>query len=566
MAAVVSYATQARAYAEAVVSGAVVACKWVKAACQRQLDDLKRAESEDWPWVFDEEMADRPCEFIEMLRHTKGKWARQRLTIKLEPWQMFIITCVFGWVHRLTGLRRFLEVYIEVARKNAKSTLAAGLCLYMLTADGEAGAEVYTAATTKEQARIVFNDAKRMAQRDPEMRAELGIDVQKLSITVEDTSSVLAPLAADGNNLDGLNVHFGLIDELHAHKTRDVYDVIETARGSREQALLWSITTAGSNRAGICYERRTHISKVLDGVVRDDRQFGVIFTIDKEDDWADPAVWVKANPNLGVSVFPEVLEAACRKATAVASSRSNFLTKHLNVWVNADVSWMDMRAWDACKNELLTVDDLKHLPCWVPLDLASKVDIAAAPLVFHDQDKDRWYVISRGRFWLPERAVESGTNSQYEGWVTKGLMVATPGEVTDYDVIEEQLRTDAKAMADLREIPYDPFQATQLSGHLLNEGLPMVEMRPTVLNFSEPMKQLEALVLQGPEKFQHDGNEAMDWMISNVVCHRDAKDNIYPRKERPENKIDGPVALIMGIGRALAPAPESESFWESASA
>jgi phage terminase large subunit-like protein len=197
----------------------------------------------------------------------------------------------------------------------------------------------------------------------------------------------------------------------------------------------------------------------------------------------------------------------------------------------------------------------------VPLDLASKVDVAAGPVIAYDAEKDRWYCVSRGRFWLPERAVEVGANSQYDGWVRAGWLVATPGEVTDYDVIEEQLRDDKRTLDDLREVPFDPHQATQLSGHMLAEGLPMVEIRPTVLNFSEPMKMLEALVLQ--KKFEHDGSPVMTWMMSNVVCHRDAKDNIYPRKERPENKIDGPVAVVMGIGRAMAGGGQAEqSFWE----
>lgn len=564
MAVPLAYVTAARAYAEGVVSGGIVACKWVRLACQRQLDDLAREPSDAWPWVFDAERAELPCEFIEMLPHIKGKWAKEGRKITLEPWQAFIVTTVFGWVHRLTGLRRFLEAYIEVPRKNAKSTLTAGLCLFMLGADGEAGAEVYTAATTRDQARIVFDDAKHMASRDAEMRAYLGIEVLQHALVVEHTASKLAPLAAEGSTLDGLNVHFASIDELHAHKTRALYDVLETARGAREQALLWAITTAGSDRSGICFERRTNITKMLDRAVEmDDRQFGIIYTIDDGDDWVDPATWAKANPNLGVSVFQEVLEAACRKALAMPSAVGNFLTKHLDVWVNADSAWMDMRAWDACADTTLTVDAIRHLPCWVPLDLASKVDVAAAPIVAHDEAADIWYVVSKGRFWLPERAVENSGNSQYDGWVRAGHLIATPGEVTDYDMIEDQLRDDARTLHELREVPFDPFQATQLSGHLLAEGLPMVEMRPTVLNFSEPMKQLEALVLQGKSKFRHDGCPVMTWMVSNVVCHLDAKDNIFPRKERPENKIDGPVAVIMGIGRAMAAQPGEQSFWEA---
>lgn len=540
------YVEAATRYAERVVAGEIRACKWTRLACRRQLDDLKREPGEDWPWRFDVEAAERPCEFIEMLPHIRGKWARERRKITLEPWQMFIVTTVFGWLNALTGLRRFIESYTEVPRKNAKSTLTAGLCLFMLAADGEAGAEVYTAATTRDQARIVFDDAKHMTSRDADMRAWLGIEVLQHAVVVNETASKLAPLAAEGSTLDGLNVHFASIDELHAHKTRAVYDVLETARGAREQPMLWSITTAGSDRAGICYERRSHIAKILDGVVRDDRQFGIIYTIDDGDDWADRNVWAKANPNLGVSVFDDVLEAACRKALAVPSAVANFLTKHLDVWVNADSAWMDMRAWERCADLTLTIDKVKHLPCVSGLDLASKVDFAAKVRIFHDAAADRYYLIPQ--FYLPERAVENATNSQYDGWRRSGHIEVTDGEVTDYDLIEQGLRDDQAAL-NVTQVPFDPWQASQLASHMLAEGVPMIEVRQTVQTMSEPMKQFEALVLQG--KLVHDGNPAMTWMISNVVCHVDAKDNIYPRKKRAENKIDGPVAGIMALGRLI---------------
>ena len=225
---------------------------------QRQADDLLRERSEDWPWVFDAEMAARPCAFAELLPHIKGKWAREGRLLELEPWQCFILTTVFGWVHHETRLRRFLEAYEEEARKNGKSAKGSALLLYMLAADGEHGAECYTAATTRDQARIVFDDAKDMAERSPGLRTHLGVAIMQHSLTVAHTSSKAAPLAAEGSTLDGLNVHFALLDELHAHKTRAVYDVIDSARGAREQSLLWTITTAGTDRSGICYERRTH--------------------------------------------------------------------------------------------------------------------------------------------------------------------------------------------------------------------------------------------------------------------------------------------------------------------
>ena len=550
------FVESALAYARDVVAGNIVAGKLERLVCQRQLDDLERAAGDDWPWEFDIERAERPCYFLELLPHIKGKWARGQGLIVLEPWQCFLVTTVFGWVHKDTRCRRYRVAYIEVARKNAKSTLSSGLALYMLSADGEHGADIYSAATTRDQARIVFDDAREMAKRSPDMRDQLGVAILAHSITVAQSASKMQALAAEGNNLDGLNVHFCVIDELHAHKTRKVYDVIDTARGAREQSLLWVITTAGSDRAGICYERRTHAVKVLQGLFDDPTTFAAIYTIDEDDDPFDPAVWRKSNPNLGVSVLEDDMQAAARQAQSMPSSMANFLTKRLNVWVSSFHAWMDMQAWRRCANPALTVEQVAHLPCIVGLDLASKVDVNASQRLFYDKDADHYYLISR--FYLPEAAIAKG-NSQYDGWGRAGYMHYTDGEVVDMDLIEEHLRNDVRDL-DILEVPYDPFQATQMAGHLLSEGLPMIEYRQTVLSMSEAMKTLESLVLQG--KITHDGNPAMDWMISNVICKLDAKDNIYPRKERVEQKIDGPVATIMALGRWIAQKPAEKSWWE----
>lgn len=558
-----SYFDRATAYARRVAAGEEVAGRLERLACDRFLRDMDREPGDAFPYRFDEAAGSRACRFIELLPHIKGEWAKPVYTggklgyskLHLEDWQVFIVINIFGWRHVETGLRRFRRVYEEIARKNAKSTLAAGVLLFLLAADGEAGAQVYSAATTGDQAREVFDVARNMALREPEFLARFGVDVGKHDITIASTASGAKALNAEGSTLDGLNVHGAIVDELHAHKTRAVYDVIDSATGARSQPLIMMITTAGSDRSGICYEQRSYTVKVLEGVTPDETWFGVIYTLDDGDTWHDPAVWRKANPNLGISVKTDGMEAACRKALAMPSAQGNFLTKRLNVWVNADSAWMDMPAWERCANPDLTAENLRHLPCWIPLDLASKVDVAASPLLFHDEATGRYYLVSRGRFYLPERAIEQGGNSQYDGWRRGGHLNVTPGDVIDFDTIEDDLRTDLRELT-VRELPYDPWQATQLATRLAGEGAPMVEYRQTVQNMSEPMKQLEALVLQGPAKFQHDGNPMMTWMISNVVCHRDAKDNIYPRKERNENKIDGPVAVIMGLGRAMAASTE----------
>jgi phage terminase large subunit-like protein len=485
-------------------------------------------------------MAERVCRFAELMPHIKGEWAGT--LIKLDGWQSFVLSTVFGWVDD-NGYRRFKTAYIEVPRKNAKSTLSSTVALYCLTADGEAGAEVYSAATTRDQARIVWQDAKRMVEKSPGLRSKLGVNTSAHAIYVDNTASSMKALSRDqGGNLDGLNIHCGIIDELHAHKTRDVFDVIETGTGSRRQPLLWLITTAGFNRAGICYEQRSYTLKLLSGAAKDEEYFGIIYTIDKDDDWADESAWAKANPNWCVSVNPDDIRRKARKAMETASAVNNFLTKHLNVWVNAATAWMDMRAWDECGDQTLALEQFEGQECHIGVDLATKTDIAAVNITFR---KDGEYY-AFNRFYLPEDAASEGRNSQYSGWGRSGKLILTPGNVTDFALIEADIR-DLASRFRVLSVAYDEWQAQYLANNLMADGLPMVNYRLTVQNMSEPMKEWEALVLQS--KYHHNNCPAMTWMVSNVVAHLDAKENIYPRKEFPENKIDGPVAQIMALGR-----------------
>ncbi|MDO9235991.1 MAG: terminase large subunit [Aquabacterium sp.] len=551
------YVLAAQTYAQLVTAGEIPVCKWTRLAIDRQIADLQREPSADWPWVFDEAKASRPCEFIELLPHIKGKWARERRLIVLEAWQCFIVTTVFGWVHRDTGLRRFREVYIEVPRKNGKSALSSGIALYMLSADGEHGAEVYSAATTRDQARIVFDDAKAMAERTPDMRTYLGVAILTHSITVAHTSSKFSPLSAEASTQDGLNVHCAVIDELHAHKKRDLYDVIDTARGAREQSLLWLITTAGTDRSGICYERRTHITKILDRVIEDPTMFGVIYTIDDNDDPNDAATWSKANPNWLISVLQDDMEAAARKAAAMPSALNNFLTKRLNVWVNGESPWMDMRAWDRCADPSLQISDFIGEKCWGGLDLAQKKDFAAYVKVF--ERAGIWYVFTR--LYLNELAVQESGNAHLSGWARSGHVQVTDGDITDFDVLAEDMRSDCKQF-DMQEIAFDPALSMYFAGKLIEEGLPLVEIAQRALFFTPPLIQVENLVLE--KKLKFDGNPVMTWMVSNLVVKVSKFNELRsPTKERAENKIDGPMAMLMALGRALAGNSNEKSFWET---
>lgn len=562
----------ALAYARAVVAGDLPACKWTRMACQRQLNDLERLPEDGWPWVFDLDRAARPCEFVELLPHIKGKWAREGKLIELEPWQSFIITTVFGWIHRETGLRRYREGYVEVPRKNAKSTLSSGLALYMLTADDEHGAEVYSAATTRDQARIVFDDAKAMAQRTPDLRTYLGVSILQHSITVAYTASKFAPLAAEGSTLDGLNVHFAVIDELHAHKTRAVYDVIDTARGAREQSLLWNITTAGTDRSGICYERRTHVTKILENVIDDPSMFGVIYTIDDGDDPFHSDSWAKSNPNWGKSVLKDDMEASARKAEAMPSALNNFLTKRLNVWVSGESPWMDMLAWDRCADaNLRQLSEFagQGIKVWAGLDLAQKKDFAALVIVFEHEwlidgptgicrPERKWAVCTR--LYLNELAIQESGNAHLSGWARQGYVTVTDGDITDFDVVADDMRQLCRDF-DVQEIAFDPALSMYFAGKLIEEGLPLVEITQRAMFFTPPLIQVENLVLE--KKLRHDGNPVMTWMVSNLVVKVSKFNELRsPTKERPENKIDGPMAMLMALGRALSTHTE-KSFWEA---
>ncbi len=565
-------------YCEDVVAGRVDVCQYVVAACERQLSDLERYASHDIYW-WDEAAAGRACRFIEQLPHVKGPKAAGRELIRLEGWQNFNITTVFGWRRKDTGGRRFRRVYIEVPRGNAKSTLSSGVGLYCLSSDGEEGAEVYSAATTRDQAKIVWGDAFAMMRKVPAFARAIGVKIPRSllggSIQHPRTNSKFEPLSRESGTMDGKNIHLALIDELHAHKDRGIYDVIETATTKRFSSLLWIITTAGSDTAGICYEVRGYVLKVLAGVVDDPSQFGAIWTLDDGDDWTDPKNWVKANPNWGVSVMPDSYTQLATKAMQLLSAQNNFKTKHLNLWVNADVQWMEMRAWDRCADATLSLDDFKTDALYEGLDLATKTDIASKARIFvryrptyqpgcaaHDRPgtwmcracyprddvtEPHYYLFLT--HYLPEAAVHDGRNSQYEGWAQEGWLTETPGDVTDFGTIEQDMMQDVDTFS-LREAAYDPFQATQLAQRLQHlKGVPMAEIRATVENFSQPMKEFEALTLAW--RLHHCGDPVMRWMVSNVVCHRDAKDNIYPTKEQLKNKIDGVVAAIMALSRAL---------------
>lgn len=527
-------------YARDVLSGRIPACSLVKKACERQLDDLDRYE-DGKRFIYDAEAGDRICWFIEHLTHVKGELAGKE--IKLEPWQVFILHTVFSW-KTTEGIRRFRRVYIEVPRGNGKSSLSSGVALYCLCGDREPGAEVYSFATTRDQAKIVFGDAKEMARQNPKLKRAFDLQVLATSLYVPKTNSYFQAKSAEGSTLDGLNTHLAVIDELHAHKTRAVYDVVETSLGKRRNSLMWVITTAGFDTAGICYEVRSFVKQVLNKEAHDESQFGIIYGLDEGDEWTSEKALQKANPNWGVSVRPEIISSLQAKAFARPSAANNFKTKHLDVWCSAASSWMDMPAWDLCRRNI-TLGDFEGFDCYMGLDLGAKNDLTAKVLVFPVEENGRLNYYVFGTYYAPRAALLKSGNSQYDGWETLGYLKVTEGAVTDFNQIEVDILEDCSRFR-VRSVAYDPWQATQLAARLSDNDVPMVEYRNTVQNMSDPMKWLEALVQD--KRLIHEGDPALTWMIGNVVAKRDFKDNIFPRKEVYENKIDGAVALIMALG------------------
>lgn len=533
-------------YAEQVVAGEIAAGKYVRLPCRRFLDDLARQEDPDWPYRYDADTADRACRFMQLMPHTKGKWAAKKERLVLQPWQRFIECNLFGWVDKETGLRRFRQAYEEVPRKNGKSLRLAARGIYLFAADGEAGAEVYAGATTEKQAYEIFRPAWQMVQKLSALRDRYGIDQSgnpknpgPMYVT-EDMSKFEPMIGKPG---DGSSPHAALVDEYHEHDTDHMVDAMQTGMGAREQPLLSIITTAGSNLGGPCYEMRRDVIRILEGQTQDETVFGCIYGCDEEDDWSDPETLKKANPNYGVSVFEPFLLAQLAQAKRSASKQNAFRTKHLNDWVGAKTAWMNMLAWQRQKRSF-ELDDFAGCKAWVGVDLASKLDVAAAVCLI--EKEGAYYCIPR--FYVPEKAVED--NEKYQTFKTAGDLIETPGEMTDYAFIEEDLKELVAKGIEVQDIAFDPAQAAYLMTRLSQAGLPVIEVPQNVRNLSEPMKEVEAMTLS--RKLWHDGNSAMTWMMGNVVAKIDAKDHIYPRKERPEDKIDGPVGLILAMCRAMA--------------
>lgn len=533
------------AYMHGVLDSSVPACKLIRLAVERHLRDMEKGKARGLR--FDRQAAEHVVQFFGFLRHSKGEWAGQ--PFELEPWQQFILWSLFGW-KREDGLRRFRKAYIEVPRKNGKSTFAAGLGLYLLVADGEPGAEVYAAATKREQAKITWSEAARMVQRSPALARMVKHWRASDNLSVEATASRFMPLGADADSMDGLNVHGALIDEVHAHKTSKIVDVLETATGARRQPLEFEITTAGYDRESICWEHHEYTRQVLEGTIQDDTWFGFIATIDEGDDWKDPTVWAKANPNYGVSVKADDLQRKADRARRMPIAQNAFQRLHLNVWTQQSDRWIDLDLWDENAGR---VDErtLAGRECYGGLDLSSVSDLTAWVLVFpHEEDPEAVDILAR--FWCPEAQLTNDQNryrEQYQFWFKIGCLNTTPGDAIDYGFIRKQVLEDAERFR-LVDLNVDRlFQSYQLSQELADEGLEVFGMGQGFLSMAGPMKEFERRLLD--RKLHHGGNPILRWMAGNMAVKQDPAGNLKPDKAQSQGKIDGIVALVMALDRAM---------------
>jgi phage terminase large subunit-like protein len=555
---------RAARYVDDVLAGRVLACKEVKQACKRHRNDLRASKRKDYPWFYDEGRAERFVRFHEALPHVKDDFhghARRQEKFHLEDWQCFVYCSIFGWVDKKEGFRRFNDAYVEVPRKNGKTPNAAVVALYCFAADGEYGAEVFVGASSREQASevgSVFDTARKMVLASPELRQAFGIWVNVNSLVIPEKNASFKKLK--GNPQDGPAPHCVIADEYHEYKTNRLIEWARNGMVSRWQPLLFRITTAGTNTASPCYEMHREAQEVLEGRRKNDRLFTIIFTIDKGVDWKTEKALRMANPNFGVSVNPSQIKDEQFQARQSATKQASFKTKNQNIWLNAAQPWMNMDKWDSCFDAEMRIEDFQADPCVQAVDLASRKDTVSTARMFKrvlptgegGAVEEHYYVFTR--HYLNSEQVRDEKNVHFADWAEKGYLIETEGNITSYLRVNDDLVADADALT-MRELVFDPYHAAPLVQFLVaREDWPVgaveiVDLKQTEENMSPAMKELEAAVLS--RRFHHDGNPVLAWMVGNTRCRISQKENWYPVRENIGRKIDGTVAIILGLARLM---------------
>lgn len=518
-------------------------CKWVRLAAQRFIRDYRAKRKS---WSFDPWHANDVCDFIEKLPHIEGEWETPDIT--LEPVQVFILVCIFGFRKKSNGYRRFSDVYIEMARKAAKSTLSSGISLYCLTCDNENGPQIIIAATTYKQAEKVFEPAKNMVKNSPDLRDAFDLTAWAKSITCDQNAGYIQMIHSKSSTQDGWNPHVAVLDELHAHKERGLHDVIKSAFGARKNALMWRITTAGYIINGVCFEQHTMVKKILERIIEADHYFGIIFTLDVAetgddkhfDDPLNESCWIKANPLIGITPDWDTMRGFAKEAVASPGMMGEFKTKRLNIWTTSKGGWLNMEKWKRLPG------NAKIEPgqvCWAGIDLAAVSDLTALVLAWWVGDE----LNLTGKYYLPRSAVDARNERgdlTYKQWEDAGHLIITPGERTDYDFIEDDI-VEACKLYDVQQIGFDPYNAHQTINNLTGEDLPVVEVRQGAKTLHPAMQEFERRMLG--KEIRHDGNPILTWAASNVVPKHDSNMNMAPDKKNSMDKIDPIVAALNAV-------------------
>jgi phage terminase large subunit-like protein len=538
------------AYCTDVVESRIPAGKYHRLACARHLQDRARENTPAFPYRFESAKADRFFRFAAKLKHYKGRQFAGKPII-LTPVQRFRLGSIFGWRHVGTGLRRFTTAYNELPRKSGKSLEAAIVALYVTFFEGEPGAEGYCIATKRSQAEIVANDARRLARASGLSER---LKVHARSIVDEKSASKLMALGGDASTTDGLNPYLIITDEMHAMKTRDLLDVMESATGARLTFLHFQITTAGNSPVSVCGDQHDYACRILDGTLEDDAStlafFAFIAHADVDDDPWDERTWIKANPHWGISIDPDEFRKIAAKAQKMPSAAAEFKQKRLNIWVNKDEPWLSIDAWCAGQTDVdreIFLEELAGKPCYIGIDLSSKIDLAAVAALF-EWEADKWRIDLSA--FTPEATLQDRQHrdrAPYAVWVEQGWLETTPGNRIDYDAVLERVKELAKYY-DVKAIGVDPWNAGNLITDLQNEGFQVIEVPQVFAHMTGPSKELEAEVLDS--LVDANANPIMRWAVGNAVVQRDGKDNIQPIKKRSRGRIDPVVATI--IARKLA--------------
>ena len=565
-------------YINKVINKELPVCQAAFLAVKRHLDDIEKSKNNDYPFYFDEDEAKRPITFIQSLVHTKGEWANHNII--LESWEQFIIASIFGWRRKENKLRRYKKAYVQVSRKNGKTTFASGIGNYCFFCDSpaEAGVEIYYIATKKDQAKIAWSESERQIRKAKALNKEAITYKQTSTITKKkDTASKSKPLGQDSNTEDGLNPHLVIVDEYHAHPDNELLNVLESGMGARRQPLTFIITTAGFDKTSVCFSEYEYAKQILQGSLNNDEYFCIIYEPDNIKD-----IWIfmseykeklnnnqntqeqeelinniifQANPNINISVKDSYLKSRLFEGLDKPVQRTDILTKNLNVWTQASEVWISSDRWlKSYLHQNININELKGKRACIGLDLATTRDIAAYVLCFDTVDNDPYILLPR--FFMPKENIRQRSKEDrvpYELWASQGLITLTNGDIIDFDIIESSILKDARDF-EIIEIAYDPWKAIEIITHLESEGFKMQQVRQSfaVGGLSEGTSLFEKTIDE--RKLLHGNNPVLNWMISCCEVKTDGRDNylpVKPDRRRSYKRIDGVVASIMALHRVI---------------